>query len=716
MVRVFSTVLQMSLVGSITILVVLAARVLLRKAPRWISYVLWLVVLFRLLCPWSPDGAFSLIPKDLPVVSSTAAAALDTTPLYAAEAVAETAADMLRGQPLAEIMADVGPDWMPTRLHVKDVLLVFLAWLWPIGVAVLAIYNLISYARLKLRLIKTASIEGRVCEVEGLASPFVMGFFRPKIYLPTGLRERERPYILLHEQTHIRRWDHLWKLLFFLALTIHWFNPLVWLAFCSFVKDMEISCDEAVLQQLGPEVRADYSASLLRLATGRTTLLAFGEGDVKGRIKHILALKKRTAMWLIVFAVLLVVLLMVFLAVDPTPDQNIFGARYYVNDTLYHGRMSYSFTYTPANAPAFLIDENEHLYIRHIDEEWTDQGRLLPVNLDREARNALFPSSNNHVQSIMDDVVKVYKADDSDRDMHCYLFVYKPMHWNNYHLYLAQGHSEEEMRWLFKLDSPDGIDLEYLDFTIAHTWTNAENARCFAVYEDHDLLLAAWSNGIKTGISEFHIHDSSGRKTYRQTGGVASPINGEISCLSKHAFTRYAAFATRNPAQSSYEMRLDDRTILLQPSTIPGLAVEPVPYPLKSYLADRIAFRTAESPVGEAVPQVAVEETENAFPDNAIDYGSTTPIYDLTENAAVSISADRLSNYHFYTNSKQITVSGVLVPTETTIRLLSAATGHVGQEAVLTEGGSVTFQNLTAAMRYTLEIESPGNAVITVTD
>ena len=97
MVRVFSTVLQMSLVGSITILVVLAARVLLRKAPRWISYVLWLVVLFRLLCPWSPDGAFSLIPKDLPVVSSTAAAALDTTPLYAAEAVAETAADMLRG-------------------------------------------------------------------------------------------------------------------------------------------------------------------------------------------------------------------------------------------------------------------------------------------------------------------------------------------------------------------------------------------------------------------------------------------------------------------------------------------------------------------------------------------------------------------------------------------------------------------------------------------
>jgi len=119
MVQTFSSVVHMSLVGSIAILAVLAARLLLHRAPRWISYALWLVVLFRLLCPWSPDSAISLIPDDLPVVSSAAAVSLDSTPIYVAEAMAEATADVLRGQPLDAIMADVGPDWMPTRLHIK---------------------------------------------------------------------------------------------------------------------------------------------------------------------------------------------------------------------------------------------------------------------------------------------------------------------------------------------------------------------------------------------------------------------------------------------------------------------------------------------------------------------------------------------------------------------------------------------------------------------
>ena len=452
MVRTFSAVLHMSLVGSIVILIVLAARLILRKAPRWISYALWLVVRFRLLCPWTPDSILSLIPDKLPDNSSTTAFGLDATPLYAAEAVVETASDLLRGQPASEIMVDVGPDWMPIRLEFQDVLLLFMGWLWPVGIGILTVYHLTAYVRLKLQLLETAAADGRVYEIAGLPSPFVLGILRPQIYLPTGLTERERPYILLHEQTHIRRLDHIWKLLAVLALTIHWFNPLVWLAFSCFVKDLESSCDEAVIRQLGPEVRADYSASLLRLATGRKSLLAFGEGNVKDRIRHILK-SKRPARWMIVLAVVLMVLLTVLLAINPKTDYNIFGARYEVTETLYHGSMFYSFTYTPSNAPSFLIDSNGHLFLQHNDGEWTEQGLLLPHNLDTQARNALFPGSNNQVQAVMDDIVKIYKADDSKLDMHCYLFVYKPIHWHNSRLYLAMGHTEEEMRWLFALDA-----------------------------------------------------------------------------------------------------------------------------------------------------------------------------------------------------------------------------------------------------------------------
>jgi len=562
---------------------------------------------------------------------------------------------------------------------------------------------------------ETISSENRICEVAGLRTPFVMGILRPKIYLPSGLSDRERPYILLHEQTHIRRGDHLWKLLAFLALTIHWFNPLVWLAFFCAVKDMETSCDEAVLKRMGPGIRADYSASLLRLATGRTTLLAFGEGDVKGRIKHILK-RNRPALWLTILAAVTAVLLIVLLAVDPSSDYNIFGARYYVNETLYHGNSTYSFTYAPENAPFFFIDESGHLYLRHMDEEWAAQGRLHPVNLDISARNALFPNSNNHVQAVMDDVVKVYKADDEALPMHCYLFVYKPIHWHNYHLYLAMGHSEEEMRWLFDLDTPDGADLDYLDFAISHTWADAESAHCFAVYEDNDLLLAAWSNGTKIGISKFRAHTASGRRTYEHTGGTANPTDGAVSCLAKTAFKRYAAFATQDPNRMSDTMRLDDQIIHLQPDTFPGIAVEAIPYTFKHYLADWFSHQTAETPVAESISQRVVDETEDDPADVMVHTDNAAAVYDLTENAPVSISGDRWSNHQFYTNSRQITVTGEQVFGEINVYLCGSETGYPVQQHTLSAGSTIRFQNLTSVQTYILKTDGGRNTILTVTD
>lgn len=142
--------------------------------------------------------------------------------------------------------------------------------------------------------------------------PFVIGVIHPKIYLPSTIMEQEQSYIIQHEQTHIRRYDHIFKILAFLTLAVHWFNPLVWVAFLCCVKDMEMSCDEQVLKELGGEIKGAYSTSLLSLSTGRRIIngspLAFGEGNIKGRIKNILNFKKPAA-WVIAVSVMLVVAL-----------------------------------------------------------------------------------------------------------------------------------------------------------------------------------------------------------------------------------------------------------------------------------------------------------------------------------------------------------------------------------------------------------------------
>ena len=194
-------------------------------------------------------------------------------------------------------------------------------------------YSIVSYHKQKKRLRVAVAVEENVYIADDIDSPFVMGVFKPRIYLPDGLSETERQFILVHERHHIRRMDHMWKLFAFAALVVHWFNPLVWLAFALASRDMEMSCDEAVVRQLGAEVRGDYAATLLSLATGKRffagTPLAFDEGNPKGRIKN-LAKWKKHALWVtIVLAVVCGVLAVCLLTdplksepVQPSPGQN----------------------------------------------------------------------------------------------------------------------------------------------------------------------------------------------------------------------------------------------------------------------------------------------------------------------------------------------------------------------------------------------------------
>ena len=322
--RLFMDILDMSKTASVVIAAVMLARLCLKKAPKVFSYALWAVVLLRLLCPVSLEAPVSIMPQ-LPATSDSYTLSDEPIDFAGAGMVAcQAIGDALSGEPeIHRIPTTETSELGVTRYVTADwrsLGILFGKYVWAAGVAVMLLYSLIAYRRVKRDMKIAVPLRDSIWIADDIRSPFVIGFLQPKIYLPCDLGEREQEYIILHEQHHIRRLDHIFKALAFLALTIHWFNPLVWVAFVLACKDMEMSCDEAVVRKLGGEVRADYSASLLTLATGRRiiagTPLAFGEGDTRDRIRN-LSKWKKPAVWVVVMVTVLCVILAAVLLTDP---------------------------------------------------------------------------------------------------------------------------------------------------------------------------------------------------------------------------------------------------------------------------------------------------------------------------------------------------------------------------------------------------------------
>ena len=289
MTAIFERVLNMSLTGSIVIAVVLLARLLLRRAPKIYSYMLWAVVLFRLLCPISLSAGLSVL-KPLPVTTSQGLSTVTYRPVEPViPASGELGQEAARPEPAETVKAETGLQAMTLAAAV---------WL-TVGGA-LAGCSLVQYTVLRRKLREAVPYRGEILLSDKIRTPFVMGVLSPKIYLPWDTPQEERHFIIAHERQHIHRGDPLWKLLGYLALCVHWFNPLVWLAFFLGGKDMEMSCDEAVLNRLGEDIRADYSQALLRLATHKRLIagmpLAFGEGETKGRVRN-MARWRRPKVW-----------------------------------------------------------------------------------------------------------------------------------------------------------------------------------------------------------------------------------------------------------------------------------------------------------------------------------------------------------------------------------------------------------------------------------
>ena len=295
--KLFLSVLNMSIIGTFIIAVIILARIPLKRAPKVFSYCLWTVAGFRLIFPLSINGLFSLIPfKPSPIPRDIA---IQVVPhIDSGINVFDNAVSSML--PSAAPAASVNP---------LQVWIAVGAYIWFLGVVLMLFYSIVSIILLKRRLSGAVNIAGNIYEADNIKTPFVIGLFRPKIYLPIGLTGDESRYIVLHEQTHIRRKDHIIKIFAYFILSLHWFNPFVWVAFLLTGADMEMSCDERVMKELGEDIKNTYSIFLVHMAAGRPILngspLAFGEGGMKERVKNILNFRKPSRVTIIV-AVLLV--------------------------------------------------------------------------------------------------------------------------------------------------------------------------------------------------------------------------------------------------------------------------------------------------------------------------------------------------------------------------------------------------------------------------
>jgi beta-lactamase regulating signal transducer with metallopeptidase domain len=279
----------------------------LKKAPKIISYCLWAIAGFRLVFPFSIESVFSLIPFK----SQTIPLDISMQPIPRIDSGVTIVDNVISGSLPAPILgASVNPLQIWTAIG---------TYVWLIGAVIMMIYGVVSYVLLKHKMRTAVRVEENIYEADNIQSPFVLGIIPPKIYIPLSLAISERSYIILHERTHIRRKDYIVKFAAYFILCLHWFNPLAWVAFLLMGVDMEMSCDECVLKELGGDTKKEYSMLLLSMATDRRIIngspLAFGEGGVKERIKNILNFKK-TSRVAIAAAVVLAVMLSVGFAVN----------------------------------------------------------------------------------------------------------------------------------------------------------------------------------------------------------------------------------------------------------------------------------------------------------------------------------------------------------------------------------------------------------------
>ncbi len=345
---VFLRLLNISITASWLVLAILLLRIPLKKAPKWICGVLWGFVGLRLILPFSFESTLSLIPSketfpetilstDTPAINSGISAINATVNPIIADSLSPTLGDSVNPIQVISFAASV---------------------LWVIGMIAMLLYMLISYLRVRHR-VREAVLQDGIWFCDHIESAFILGVFRPRIYMPSDISREDFPFALAHEKAHLKRFDHIWKPLGFLLLTVYWFNPLLWVAYILLCRDIEYACDEKVMKKLGTEHKVSYSHALINAGISRKTItacpLAFGEVGVKERVKNVLNYKK-PAFWVIVIALILCLAVAVCFLLDPINKMEM--------DWTYDGTQVVSISYPYTFGIYFDLDQESYSEIR----------------------------------------------------------------------------------------------------------------------------------------------------------------------------------------------------------------------------------------------------------------------------------------------------------------------------------------------------------------
>ena len=365
--ELFLKIINMSISASWLILAVLILRLVLKKAPKWVNVLLWGIVAVRLICPLSFESALSLIPSS------------ETIPLdieMAAKPTIDSGVPAINSVVNPVLSSFAPPQHVLTSANPLQIWIPILNIIWLIGVGALLLYTAVSYWRLCRKVDTAVRYKGNIFQSENVSSPFVLGIIKPRIYLPFNMNGQDLEHVVAHEQAHIRRKDHWWKPLGFLLLTIHWFNPLMWLAYVLLCRDIELACDEKVIKELGNEQRADYMQALVACSVNRRMIaacpLAFGEVGVKERVKSVMNYKK-PAFWVIIIAVIICLGVAVCFLTNPKQD-----------------RYTLRIVVPAGSQEEFVYTEEEVSTVRNSIKIWSGDGLgdtevlLFPVNKTAE--------------------------------------------------------------------------------------------------------------------------------------------------------------------------------------------------------------------------------------------------------------------------------------------------------------------------------------------
>lgn len=518
----FIKLLNMSIAAGWFILAVVFLRAILKRAPKSIRRILWALVAVRLVLPYSPQSFLSLIPSAEAVSPDILYA--ETPEIHSGIYALNTFLNPAISKTLAPA-ADTGaaPAQMIVSAASAD---------WIAGMAALMLYGTVSYVRLRRRVADAVILRDNIWQSEKVPSPFVLGLFRPRIYLPPSMDEESLAHVVAHERTHISHSDHWIKPLGFLILTVYWFNPLIWLAYILLCRDIELACDEHVVKQMSADEKKAYSKALLACSVDRRAVaacpLAFGEVGVKQRIKNVLNYKKPT-FWIIIAALAsCVVAALCFLTNPKKAVQEPFGRSFRVEAVVY-GNLRFSFTYTPDTAPRYHITDDRVLMKK-------EAGDIVWVSLGRLREDHLSPLVFDDYFRVADDgagwLQTPYGPDKLRLDNKAAWSLtagdtlYYVLLQNNGDVYLAFGYhypdakypdSQGFIRWLFKLRDA-GLE-ESVEISVFSDAAAYVSRKCIYM----NMLSSVFPNG-DSGC-RYHIGERSFAVINRQTGEIVAAVS-----------------------------------------------------------------------------------------------------------------------------------------------------------------------------------------------